>query len=29
VSQIMLYELEQLPLRFPKPEFDPETIRIR
>jgi PPK2 family polyphosphate:nucleotide phosphotransferase len=29
VSQIMLYELEQLPLRFPKPDFDPGTIRIR
>ncbi|MGH8285881.1 MAG: PPK2 family polyphosphate kinase [Steroidobacteraceae bacterium] len=29
VSQILLYELEQLPLRFPKPSYDPASIRIR
>ena len=29
VSQILLYELEQLPLRFPSVDFDPERIRIR
>jgi PPK2 family polyphosphate:nucleotide phosphotransferase len=29
VSQILLYELEQLPLRFPKAQYDPKRIRIR
>jgi PPK2 family polyphosphate:nucleotide phosphotransferase len=28
VSQILLYELEQLPLRFPAPNFDPKTIKL-
>jgi PPK2 family polyphosphate:nucleotide phosphotransferase len=28
VSQVLLYELEQLPLRFPAPNFDPKSIRI-
>jgi len=27
VSQILLYELEQLPLRFPAPSYDPARIR--
>ena len=28
VSQVLRQELERLPLRWPKPEFDPKTIRI-
>ena len=29
VSQILLQEFEQMPLRWPKPSFDPQQIRIR
>jgi hypothetical protein len=29
VSQILLQEFEQMPLRWPKPTFDPQQIRIR
>lgn len=29
VSQILVQELEKLPLRFPKPSYDPHKIRIR
>jgi PPK2 family polyphosphate:nucleotide phosphotransferase len=29
VSQILLHELEQLPLRFPQPTYDPKTIRVK
>jgi polyphosphate kinase 2 (PPK2 family) len=29
VSQILIHELEQLPLRFPKPDFDVSKIRLR
>ena len=29
VSQVMVTELEKLPLQFPKPSFDPAKIRIR
>ena len=29
VSQIVLQELEQLPLRWPTPDYDPKSIRIR
>jgi len=28
VSQILIYEFEQLPLRFPAPNFDPRTIKL-
>ena len=28
VSQILVDELEKLPLRFPKPTFDPKKIRL-
>jgi PPK2 family polyphosphate:nucleotide phosphotransferase len=28
VSQILLYEFEQLPLRFPAPNFDPKAIKL-
>jgi PPK2 family polyphosphate:nucleotide phosphotransferase len=29
VSQVLLYEFEQLPLRFPAANFDPKTIKLR
>ncbi|MGB8327483.1 MAG: PPK2 family polyphosphate kinase [Steroidobacteraceae bacterium] len=29
VSQILVQEFEQLPLRFPKPPYDPKTIRVK
>ena len=29
VSQVARHELEKLPLRFPKPSFDPSKIRVR
>lgn len=29
VSQVMVTELEKLPLQFPKPRFDPSKIRVR
>lgn len=28
VSQLLIYEFEQLPLRFPSPNFDPKTIKL-
>ena len=28
VSQLLIYEFEQLPLRFPAPNFDPKTIKL-
>jgi PPK2 family polyphosphate:nucleotide phosphotransferase len=28
VSQLLIYEFEQLPLRFPPPNFDPKTIKL-
>ena len=28
VSQILIYEFEQLPLRFPAPNFDPRSIKL-
>jgi len=28
VSQLLIYEFEQLPLRFPAPNFDPRTIKL-
>jgi len=28
VSQLLIYEFEQLPLRFPTPNFDPKTIKL-
>ena len=29
VSQVMVAELEKLPLQFPKPQFDPAKVRVR
>jgi PPK2 family polyphosphate:nucleotide phosphotransferase len=29
VSQVLVQELEKLPLRFPKPEYDPAKVRVR
>jgi PPK2 family polyphosphate:nucleotide phosphotransferase len=28
VSQLLIYELEQMPLRFPAPNFDPKSIKL-
>ena len=28
VSQLLIHEFEQLPLRFPVPNFDPKTIKL-
>jgi polyphosphate kinase 2 (PPK2 family) len=28
VSQVLLYEFEQMPLKFPSPNFDPKAIKL-